>query len=804
MDTLARMLLSTTDALPVAGTLALLIARRFGRDEALHRIQTWRQVQGVHPTLFEAEADVLNQLGQGQSDAVRALQITTEGLAQYPHYLNLYVSHAEALSKLWQTAEAKEAWQQLAQRVPTYPDSRAQLARLFFREGNNQAGLALLREAVALAPLEAKAYSWLANALWRCGQPHEAVSILRQGCEKQPDRMDLLEGCIDLLSDLGSVSEAEAMARDVVARFPESAYGFYLLARTLHWSGRLAEAEQAFRRALALNAGLYVAADTLAQLLARQGRFADARDCLVSQARVAANAANAANVALRLAWITRQQGQADEARAQLGVALEQHRLHEEGWLLWMTWVQEDGVSAAAVDALLNWPEPLAHQATLQALRLEILADAGGDAAILEPQWGRLLAEFPDAVGPHCRYFDRLLAVDRLDEATAVIQALASFHPADPYVMARQAQVLVRSNPDEAVRLATVCWLTPGKGDTWPALTAWASLRGAWHEPLAVDTVLALLVAQQQVRLEIVQSATAAIAQASAIPEPLLAHLHGAERRRPKDWQLLVALLRYLESHGNGDDGSTKAAVITALADVDGGRDAIWDKFAGAAPASCTETPVWQAIVVAFTYGTFRQKNVARSWLMDFRERPGVGMWVMACLPMCYLTKGVLKASPRALVTLYEASRDALDMLPSDHTARFHACIILDTALRLKRHAEYALLWERYKDLITSDDARHFTPEGYAPMLPLVSIFGQLLHTRNKREAHAPIRQLLRLTLRWQDLWIAGAWMACGRGRVSWPRLLATAFAVVVAAAGWRAVLAVIWIVAVTIRALLPR
>lgn len=116
------------------------------------------------------------------------------------------------------------------------------------------------------------------------------------------------ERAIKLLTNCGDSEGAVRAAREGVRVHSEGAYLWFLLGQTLGQLPRFAaqgEVESCFRRSLALNAGLFLTADSLAMLLVEQRRYAEAEEVMT---RIRDRLSDPSPAQGRLAWIHREQG----------------------------------------------------------------------------------------------------------------------------------------------------------------------------------------------------------------------------------------------------------------------------------------------------------------------------------------------------------------------------------------------------------------------------------------------------------------------------------------------------------------
>jgi serine/threonine protein kinase/tetratricopeptide (TPR) repeat protein len=227
----------------------------------------------------------LSQRQQAVETFRKAVDVSLELVAAHPSdnrcLLDLsinYNSLAGALSQSGRTSEglaalgkSVEAKQQLVDRHPEVPDYKANLARgllnlavstadLKQARGHQQRAESLLKELVDHYPNVVDYRSWLAIAYEQRVQLHLRANEPRQAQEAR--------------------DQAAEVWKDLAKLAPKDAGSQYGLGNTLMSNGRLNEAIDAFRRAVALKPDYAEALCKLGQCLVQQGRFREGRDAL--------------------------------------------------------------------------------------------------------------------------------------------------------------------------------------------------------------------------------------------------------------------------------------------------------------------------------------------------------------------------------------------------------------------------------------------------------------------------------------------------------------------------------------------
>ena len=95
-----------------------------------------------------------------------------------------------------------------------------------------------------------------------------------------PESIEWREAAVELLLEYGDPDGAIHAAREGVRVYPNGAFLWLLLAKTLAETGVTpqCEIESCLRRSLALNVGLFEAADNLAMFLVAQHRHDEAKE----------------------------------------------------------------------------------------------------------------------------------------------------------------------------------------------------------------------------------------------------------------------------------------------------------------------------------------------------------------------------------------------------------------------------------------------------------------------------------------------------------------------------------------------
>jgi len=163
-----------------------------------------------------------------------------------------------------------------------YARARGHLQR-FEREENVEMAITLLQQALEQDPDYALAYAALGEAYWRLyelAKRPELVDLARENCRKALALNDLLAPVHVTLGIIergtGGTQEAIAELGRALDRDPRSAEALRELGRAQATLGRPREAEESYRRALALRASDWAAHNYLGALLLAEGKLDEA------------------------------------------------------------------------------------------------------------------------------------------------------------------------------------------------------------------------------------------------------------------------------------------------------------------------------------------------------------------------------------------------------------------------------------------------------------------------------------------------------------------------------------------------
>ena len=717
---LEEQLLRTIGPLHNARGLCFQIAAHYGAKEAERSIAQWQQQAGDDPEVIEAQVDLLLEFGQGRSDARRAVEILQPAIRRFPNHFDLRLSLAHAHRVLLEEDEEVALWREVLRREPINTFARRRLADMLARRGELDSAVELLRTATRFDPQDRAAWSETAGLLWENQRRDEALATAQEGLGAIPESVELLEQAVDYALELDRHELAVALARDGVDRMAGGAYYWFILAMTLqrsHVTNDLVEIEQALRKSLERNASLVEAAGELSAVLVQTGRYDEAREIMNGLLPLGSGPGP---IHSQLAWITRTRGESSKAIDEMAEVVRSWPRHKWAWLQLMEWLEIDEDWDRAKSVLAEVHPVIGDDPGLSSRRLLLLGAAGVPADELDGQWDQLLYDFPEHQSVHLRRFDLLLDREEFDRAEAVLTAIESFHPRSGFLLARKVRLLARADrPADAVSAAMAVWQLPGEDDAWSCETAWAALDEIGMTRPAAQAVLDWVHDGRRVQPRAL-ALTVEDLHVLAPRRGLLARLATLLHLRPP-WvaQPLCELLEVL-SKADWDDGSYTATVLEAL-NTTRLRGYALEYWRRNTDPCRRRTPVWQ--IVGLVLSDLDDWPSLRSWMRDWREHQAVNMWAIVNYS---LSLRKYEGLGEDLEELYATSRDVLEHLQHDHSARYHIATLCEATLRLRKQEEFIQLTETYRTELEDEEFGYWMPEEGAAMPEVLFLFRDLL------------------------------------------------------------------------------
>jgi predicted Zn-dependent protease len=653
---------------------AMRAAEMFGLTLAEQSVSRWAALRADDPEVLEARADLLLEHGHGRTDAQRALEILAPAVERHPYHIGLRSSFANALHKLGKFEEAEQVLADLVRRHPDDSSAHIQLARVHEQGGRLDKALQVLESASHRDPQNAELWDMRAQMLIRARRFKEADATVRDGLSRFPRHVHWRERAIALLLDCGQPEAAIEAAREGVRVYPRGAYLWFLLGTTLgdlrHFATH-GEIEKCLRHSLALNQGLFAAADRLAIFLVEQRRYAEAEQVIVG-VRERLSDPTPANG--RLAWIHYEQGKKKEARDEMASLLRAVPWYLWGWMVLHDALVADEAWDDARTIFMTTPVELQTHTRFRRQRLVLLEKAGLSPAELDSEWNALLGDFPEDLAVHLQRYDSLRSAKRMPEAAKVLELARARYPENLFVLARFVEVLGQDQrrKEEAIRALLTILFADGEDPSWAVDYAWGAAKAAKWEHQAYE----------QARERLRHGSRPTPRALSQLCSYALMHYGTFKQRLQPRWRTwfpdkgareTVAMLNFVDS-SRWTNGAYRTILLRHLCDFGYHRAVLryWRKH-----KVLVETDVQSWSETARALVGLKESKLARTLLADWRSRTGVPMWAVANYVMCF--------SPRRSSQLREvvsSCRDALVGLPHDHCAKYlvhrqaEACALL--------------------------------------------------------------------------------------------------------------------------------
>lgn len=671
--------------LAVARDTIMLVANRFGVAKAEQAALVWDNLRPDDPEVTEATADLLLEHGSGRTDAQRAIEKLQLAVERFPYHLGLRTSLADAWRKLGKFPEAEEVLAEIIRRHPDNSGARIQLARVHQRHGHIEEALRVLQSAAAGDPQNTDFSDVRAQLLIQAQRFAEARTTIHETLAKFPESVHWRERAIFLLASCGDGDAAVQAAREGIKVHPHGSYLWFLLGKTLNEFRRFAtqgEIESCLRRSLALNQGLFEAADWLAMLLAEQRRYDEAEQVML---QIKERLGDPSPVLGRLAWLRRQKGDKTEARKEMTSVLRAAPWYGWGWSVLLDWFLEDEAWNEARSLLSTSPPELKTNTQFRRHRLNVFEKAGLPAAELDSEWDGLLHDFREDVPLHLLRYDSLRNANRLAEAAAVLERIRPIAPENPYFLARYAEVLAadKNEKDKTIETVLRIFFAEKEDSVWPANHAWTAVQKAhWEEDGYVKAVSRM---QQGSRPTprafslLASHASKGCVASKGKPQP------GWRSWFPdRGARELLKLLKMIDSTNWAQEGYI-GSPLKELCDAGYTRLVVryWKNKTAIVEA---DVDAWAQTARALI--NVKRLSEVRKLLAPWREKPGVGMWVVANYVISLST-----GRAKQLREIVSSCRDALGGLPHDHCAKFLAHIQAEACALLGEPDSLLAIWK---------------------------------------------------------------------------------------------------------------
>lgn len=686
-ESMQTLFLGSTGRLQIARNLVLMAAKRFGVAAAEKSISHWTTIRPDDPGAIEAYADLLLEHGHGRTDFERALAMIGPAIERFPYDSALRFSQADAFRKLGKFQEAEDVLNEIARRHPDNSSAQIQLARVQDRRGQIEEALQRLDAAIRRDPQNTSLFEVKIEILMRARRLKEAVTVINAALQNFPRVVHWRERSIHLLLECGDAEAAVQAARGGIVVYPDGAYLWLLLGRTLYDHRRFAaqgEIEAILRQSLALNPGLFAAADHLALVFVEQHRYEEAADLM----HKIVNRLDDPSPALgRLAWIHRQEGKKRQALIEITALMTDAPSYRWGWNVFIAWLEEDKEWGTARQFLAEIPPEVRTDVHFCQKRLLLLEKAGFTDAKLDSEWSTLLADFPEEIPLHLLRYDFLHERKRIFDAIDVLEKVRPLEPDNPYLLGRFTEVLMESGKKkEAIETLLCLFFASAEPSVWPPNYAWEAIRKANCEADAYAQARAKLATGARPTLRTV-----------AILADYAFDRNATQKRTTqpiwREWfpdpgaREVLELLKALDANEQNAQ-ALRSEFLQKMNDF-GYRRVVaryWKKHRAQVESN---TRAWAETGRALT--ALKRRKQARELLGQWRKRTGVHMWTITNLVTCYNT-----FRRKQLREMAATCHDALAGLPHDHCARFLAHVEAESYALLGDKKAFLEIWQRYK------------------------------------------------------------------------------------------------------------
>jgi len=190
---------------------------------------------------------------------------------------NTAFAEALALREAGQIADAAARCRAILGRDPNHVDSLHLLGLITAEHSDPEAGIALIRQAMAIHPRCGMFHHSLALGYYRLGRLEDAIADYRTAAALLPNAPEIHCNLATALRALGRQGEAIEHYRQAVALAPDTPDPWYNLANALAESNQSAGAEMYFRKAIELKPDFVNALGNYGRWLIRHARFVEAQ-----------------------------------------------------------------------------------------------------------------------------------------------------------------------------------------------------------------------------------------------------------------------------------------------------------------------------------------------------------------------------------------------------------------------------------------------------------------------------------------------------------------------------------------------
>jgi tetratricopeptide (TPR) repeat protein len=730
--------LGTSNHLPNPLEMMRLLAERFGVRDTEMIVAGWQRRRPDDPNVLEAAADLLLDRGHGRSDALRALELLREAVDRFPYHSGLRFSLARACRATNDYEGANRVFEELVQRRADNNSALIQLAWVQQSEGDTEKALRTLDRAREQEPQEAGPFVNRAQILMEVGRYEEAQAVVDDALREIPDSVSMYENAIDLFKRCGLPDRAVQAARQGIEVYPDGAYLWLLLGKTLQDAPKFAapgEIESCLRQSLKVNQGLFESADWMAIFLAEQHRYKEATDLMLG---IEPEMADPSPALGRIAWIKRHSGEQREAAIDLAQVVQNAPWYRWGWDLLLTWLDEDKnweLSSRLLDVV---PARMLTDVAFRQKRLQHLEKRKAASSIIDAEWEELLRDFPEDVSLHLRRYDSLHEAGRLVDAYAALRRVVPIAEGNVYLLARLVELECEEKHLSSAldHSLSVCFTRPEESP-WPVNRIWEHMRSSGLvKEFAERFGARLQEGVQPTRRALVLYAELILGDKDQIQ---------VLKWMRKTWLNYVTrqinrLVRLVEKSSWVNGGYL--ADLLAVLNRNGYRRLVLACWSRMRPKGFeANTDAWAQAGLAMI--NLRRKRAARKLFGDWRTRTGVEMWMLAnyLLSLSRLTRN-------DLTEVIATCDEGLAGLRHDHCARYLTYMQAEACTLASDKSGLTDVWNQRAHYFEGDiKAEEFFPRSQRYLIRDIPIAVQLVQQSDDRGYRR-----LRRHLRFQRIW----------------------------------------------------
>lgn len=489
-----------------------------------------------------------------------------------------------------------------------------QRALLLEDDGDPAAAAVVLDHLIERQPRDLFARYARARLAWKMEKHPDAVARFAALVEEEPGYDDAWRALAWAGAQSGHVEAAQQRARELVARRPDEARSWLVLAGQLRAPSDFEECCRAYDRALALSPSLVQAVEEKALVLCSAGRIEEALE-LVRDPRW--GDPRPALLRTREAWILRQVGRNDEALERLEAALRDDPTLYVARLWAMEWQSADAAAVHAEELVHQYPNDADAWCALGDCRAKAKQDDRAGEAYeraqrLDPRSRRAFASLFNADLAARRRAEAVERIDRFAPHLPLV-ALSGFrmevalNAGDQVEFEKQLRALLAAPEDEPV------WFQV-------ALQRLADDRRAWRDKVFQIALHAIEAGDPNVE--------AAAFAAQLRPGRSARIIRALRERQPGNAMARRGYIRLVSQYGEYKrNGHSLSAVRAELRRLVSSRRTWFS----------SDLELWGQ--VGFAYLSLGLNHECAEWLKNWRDHPDVLPWMVNNLVVALLQTG---------------------------------------------------------------------------------------------------------------------------------------------------------------------